>query len=213
MNSRKELYALCSSSRNVEEILRMICDQVKLNDASYHKCRNTIAFLLNNYVRRLSRSPKNKQEMMIIAQYLNRKCCDEIVQILIRKQERAQMQTQRMYREPVMQTTYDKPGLVDYDEIGYTDEGSMRMQAHRQDDEKPTPQECEAQINYYMKQREQLNSTPHAKQPMPDFKNLDGVFGMPKSSFSSSYDMDDQMMRNFMEGAPAYESSFPPSYN
>jgi len=84
-NAMSILYSVCMNEKNIKSIIDTIYEDVKLNEKHRPKCVAMIAQNMKQNIRKLSRSPKNKEELKEIVYYLNKICVDDIIRYIVAK--------------------------------------------------------------------------------------------------------------------------------
>jgi hypothetical protein len=73
------------SMTNINFLVNMIRQQIKLSEKAIPKCINIITGYLSRYVENLDRYPEDNQELITAISFLNQKCFDEFVTYLATK--------------------------------------------------------------------------------------------------------------------------------
>jgi hypothetical protein len=79
------LYKCCMDRKNIANLLGVIRSQINLNDSSAQKCVQMIHNVMNDNINRLTRLPRNPDEVTKMVRYLNEKCVSHIVEYIIKK--------------------------------------------------------------------------------------------------------------------------------
>ena len=79
------LYSICLNSKNIDALIEVICDDIKLSERSIPKCSTMIQDIMKKNINKLSRPPKNKEEMKEIVRYLNKLCVNTIIESIAKK--------------------------------------------------------------------------------------------------------------------------------
>lgn len=79
------LYTVCLNKKNINMIIEVICDDVRLSERSIPKCVLMAQNIMKKNISNLSRPPKNKEEFKELVKYLNKLCVNSIFEIIVKK--------------------------------------------------------------------------------------------------------------------------------
>uniref|UniRef100_A0A6G6ABH5 Uncharacterized protein n=1 Tax=Borely moumouvirus TaxID=2712067 RepID=A0A6G6ABH5_9VIRU len=79
------LYEICLDDKNINALVEIICDNIKLSDRSIPKCKMMIKDIMKKNIARLNRPPRNKEEFKELIKYLNKLCVGNIIEIITKK--------------------------------------------------------------------------------------------------------------------------------
>ena len=85
MKNLKILQSICLSDKNIDIILNIIRNDVKLSTNLATKCIEVIRKIMNRNIKKINRVPSTKSEMKVVIKHLNKLCVNEIVELLTRK--------------------------------------------------------------------------------------------------------------------------------
>lgn len=105
MEKYSVLYSVCLNDKNVNALIDVIRDDIKLSERSIPKCITMITEIMKKNIGKLSRQPKDKEELKEIVRHLNKICINTIIEIIIKKypdlhvSRKKQMSKEQMRRE------------------------------------------------------------------------------------------------------------------
>lgn len=79
------LYNVCLDEINIRDIIEVICSNIKLSKHSIPKCAQMIKKNMKKNIEKLSRPPRNRDEMRILVIHLNKLCAKEIISSILNK--------------------------------------------------------------------------------------------------------------------------------
>lgn len=79
------LYSVCTNKKNIDMLVETIYEDVKLGEKHRPKCIDMIVQNMKQNIRKLSRAPKNKEELREMVYYLNKICVDDIIRYIVAK--------------------------------------------------------------------------------------------------------------------------------
>lgn len=85
MEKMKMLYSICLDNRNIQGLLKIIRNDIKLSQRSLPKCTKMIEDIMKENISKLSRPPRNKDELKEIVRFLNKLCVNTIIEIIAKK--------------------------------------------------------------------------------------------------------------------------------
>lgn len=85
MKNLKILQSICLSDKNIDIILNIIRNDVKLSTNLATKCIEVIRKIMTRNIGKINRVPSTKSEMKVVIKHLNKLCVGEIVELLARK--------------------------------------------------------------------------------------------------------------------------------
>ena len=99
------LYSICLNKKNISMLIEVICEDVKLSKRSVPKCVEMIQDIMKKNISKLSRPPKNREEINLLAKHLNKICISTIIEIISKKypdlhiSKKRQMSKEQMRRD------------------------------------------------------------------------------------------------------------------
>ena len=85
MEKMQILYAICLDKKNISTLIEVICEDVKLSERSVPKCIVMIQDIMKKNISRLTRAPRNKEEIKELVKHLNRLCIGTIIEIIAKR--------------------------------------------------------------------------------------------------------------------------------
>ena len=85
MEKNNRLYAVCLNKKNINSLLEIICENIKLSQKSIPKCESMIIDIMKKNISMLTRHPKDNDELKKIAIYLNKLCINTIIEMIAKK--------------------------------------------------------------------------------------------------------------------------------
>lgn len=85
MKNLKILQSICLSDKNVDIILNIIRNNIKLSTNLATKCIEVIRKIMTRNIGKINRIPSTKSEMKVVIKHLNKLCVNEIIELLMRK--------------------------------------------------------------------------------------------------------------------------------
>ncbi|MEM0354077.1 MAG: hypothetical protein QXW79_00710 [Thermoplasmata archaeon] len=76
---------ICLSERNINSLVNIICMDFRLSKRSIPKCAAILKDLMKKNISRLSRGPRNRDELKQIVKYLNNLCINTVIEIITKK--------------------------------------------------------------------------------------------------------------------------------
>lgn len=85
MEKDQLIYKFCLSEKNLRAILEIIREKIRLEKTDLQKCVNFCQDFMKKSIARLSRQPKNQDELKKLIKYLNNSCISTIIESITRK--------------------------------------------------------------------------------------------------------------------------------
>lgn len=79
------IYKCCMSKKNIIQILDGVCYHINLNENSVKKCVIMIKNNLLNNIQRITRHPRNQNELIALIDRLNKLCINSIIEYITKK--------------------------------------------------------------------------------------------------------------------------------
>jgi len=79
------LHSICLDEKNIDLLIDELRDNIKLNETTIPKCVTMIRRTMEQNIDRLSRPPKNRDELREFVNYLNKLCVGSIVEYVVKK--------------------------------------------------------------------------------------------------------------------------------
>lgn len=113
MEKSSKLHKICLSNSNIRDLIEVICDNIKLSEKSIPKCAAMITEIMKKNISRLSRHPRNNEELKQVATYLNKLCIRTIIEIIVKKYPDLQINKRKQISREVMKRELDVYGRRD----------------------------------------------------------------------------------------------------
>ncbi|AEX61705.1 hypothetical protein c7_R642 [Megavirus courdo7] len=84
-NRMNILYTMCLDDKNINALVGIICDNIKLSQRSIPKCKSMIKDNMKKNIYKLNRPPKNKYELKELIKILNKLCVTDIMETITKK--------------------------------------------------------------------------------------------------------------------------------
>ena len=109
---KRKLYEICFNDRNIGYIVSQLRQSIKLTDHSIQKCIGTIKELMNRNLGSLrsNQIPRNREEFSTMVKYLNEMCCEQLIDIIIKKYPDMQVNRRRQASRVKMERDIDTYG-------------------------------------------------------------------------------------------------------
>jgi hypothetical protein len=85
MEKFNAVYSVCLNDKNINVILDVIREDIKLSDRSTMICAKMIADTLKKNIDNLSRPPRSKEELRYIVDHLNKLCIKSVTERIVKK--------------------------------------------------------------------------------------------------------------------------------
>lgn len=85
MEKNNKLYAVCLNKKNINSLIEIIRENIKLSQKSIPKCESMIIDIMKRNISMLTRQPKDNDELKKIAIYLNKLCINTIIEMIAKK--------------------------------------------------------------------------------------------------------------------------------
>ncbi|BCS83218.1 hypothetical protein QLL95_gp0905 [Cotonvirus japonicus] len=85
MEKMNVVYTICLNEKNINTLIEIIRADIKLKDSSVSKCEIMIRNIMKKNISKLSRAPRNREELKEIVRYLNKLCVGNIIEIISKK--------------------------------------------------------------------------------------------------------------------------------
>ena len=85
MEKNNILYSVCLNDKNISALIDIICEDIKLSERSIPKCAAMAEDIMKKNISKLSRNPRDREELRKIVKYLNQLCISTIIEIITKK--------------------------------------------------------------------------------------------------------------------------------
>lgn len=82
---KNKLIEICLTDKNIYDLIDVIRNNVKLTDSSVKKCAIIVADVMVKNINKLSRNPRNIDELNKIVKVLNSACIQNVIQLIVKK--------------------------------------------------------------------------------------------------------------------------------
>ena len=79
------VYSVCLDEKNINVLIDSIRSNIKLTDKSVPKCTAMIVDIMKKNIKKLSRSPRDREELKNVVRHLNKLCVSHIVETIAKK--------------------------------------------------------------------------------------------------------------------------------
>lgn len=158
----KLLIQACLSDKNIDNIIQNLNEVFSLSRKSNVKCFDLSKKIMNNNIRRLKGSPKNKEQVTKLIEYLNDLCLTQIIDII--KDKYPNLIKKKARQEPPSiysgETDYANP----YSQETITEDYQQNIISRQKD-----PTSLQEAYERIKKEREELNIDKNGRPPTPNF--------------------------------------------
>ena len=101
------LYSICLDNKNVNALLEIIRDDIKLSERSLSKCSSMIREIMKKNIGKLSKPPRDREEFKETVRYLNKLCVSTIIDIIAKKYPDLQIYRKKQISKEQMKRDLD----------------------------------------------------------------------------------------------------------
>jgi hypothetical protein len=107
------VYAVCLNRKNVRMLVDIIREDIRLNEKAIPKCITMIHDVMKRNIKKLSRPPKDKEELKKVVRYLNNMCVNIIIEAIVKKYPNLQISRKKQVGQEQMKRDLDIYGERD----------------------------------------------------------------------------------------------------
>lgn len=109
------LYSKCLNNNNINMLIQLLIDNMKVSHKSIALCVNIIKDTMKKNIKKLSRPPRNDEELKGIIKYINKLCINTIKEIISKKYNKYTVTNEQFKRE--LEFNNKKNNIIDYPQI------------------------------------------------------------------------------------------------